>query len=72
MRVLGFEDIILVIILKYTGESAIVSSRRYPRLFLQIGLKFTSDTENFLVKMYTLSSLVLFRPHGRGAKVGNK
>ena len=40
---LGLEEIILVSTVKYTAESAIVSSRRFPRVFIHIGLKFPSD-----------------------------
>ena len=33
------------------GESAILYSRRCPSIFLQIGLKFISDREDFHVEM---------------------
>ena len=71
---LGFrlEDILLVIILKHTGELDIASSRRFPRVFLLIGLKFSSDREDFLVKMCIFLSMVLFGTCGREEKVGNK
>ena len=69
---LGLGDILLVITVNHTGESYKVSSGGFPRLFLHLGLKFTSDREYFLVKMYILLSLVLFGPCRRGVKVGNK
>ena len=53
---------LLVIIVKRARESAIVSSRRVPRVFLPLGLKFSSDRENFHVEMYIFSSLV-FKVH---------
>ena len=40
---LGWWEILLVIIVNHTGYSAIVFSRKYPRLFLQLRLKFPSD-----------------------------
>ena len=63
------EDIILVSIVNHTRESSIVSSKIYPRVFIQIGLKFTSDRGDFLVGMDILLSLVLFGPCGRREKV---
>ena len=63
-------DILLVIIIKHTEESAIVFSRIFPILFLRLGLKFISDREYFLVEMCILLSLVIFGLCGRGAKVG--
>ena len=57
-----------MIIVKHTGESAIVSSRRRPIVFLHLGLKFTSDREDLLVEKFILSSLVLFGPCGKGEK----
>ena len=69
---LGLEEKLLVRILKHTGESSIVSMRRCPWVCFKLGLKFTSDKENFLIKMCILLSLVLFGPFGRGSKVGNK
>ena len=72
MQGIGLEEIFLVSIVKNTGESDMVSSRICPRLFLHIGLKFTSDREYFLVEMCILWSLVIFRPCGRVAKLGNK
>ena len=56
---LGLEEIILVSLVKYTGDSTTVSSRRCPRVFIQLGLKFTSDKEDFLVEIYIFLSLVL-------------
>ena len=64
MRGIGLEEIILVRILKHTGESYIVSSRRCTRLFLQIGMEFPSGRGDFLVEM------CIFRPCQRGSKVG--
>ena len=64
------EEIISVIIVSHTRESAIVSSRRCPIVFLQLGLKFPSDREYFLVEIYIFISLVLFRPCVRVTKVG--
>ena len=66
------EDRLLVRIVKNTGKSAIVSSRRCTRVFLHIGLKFTSNKEDFLVDMCILLNLILFRPCGRGSKLVNK
>ena len=40
---LGSEEILLEIIVKHTGESSIVSKRKCPIVFLQIGLKLLSD-----------------------------
>ena len=59
-------------IIKQTGDSAIVFSRRFTVVFLQIGMKFTSDRGDFLVEMYILLSLVFWGACGRGAKMGNK
>ena len=66
MLELGLEEIILVRIVKHSGESSIVSSKRFPRVFLQLGLKFLSDKEYFHVEIYILLSLVLFGPCVRG------
>ena len=66
------EKILLLIIVNHTGESYMVSSRIFPRLFLQVGLKFPSNREKFLVKIYILLSLVFYGPCRKGAKVGNK
>ena len=49
-----------------------VSSRTLPRVFILLGLKFTSDREDFIVEMCILLSLVIFGPCGRGKKVGKK
>ena len=59
-------------VVKHTGESAIVSSRICPRLFLLLRLKFIFDREDFLDEIFILLGVVIFRPCGRGAKVGNK
>ena len=40
---LGLEDILLVSIVKHTGDSVIVSSMIFPRVFIHIGMEFTSD-----------------------------
>ena len=69
---LGLEEIILVIIVNHIRESAIVSSRISPIVFLQIRLKFTSDRDGFLVEVYILLTLVLFKPCERGDNLGNK
>ena len=66
------EHIVLLRIVNHTGESAIVYSRTCPRLYVHIGMKVTSDREDFHVEMYILIILVLFRPYGRGEKLGNK
>ena len=66
------ENILLVIILKHTGDSYIVSNRRRPGLFLRFELKFPSYREYFLVRIFILLSLVILGPCGRGAKLGNK
>ena len=42
-----------------------------PRVFLHLGLDFTSDGEDFLVEMCILLSLEIFGPCRIGAKVGN-
>ena len=42
------------------------------RVFLQLGLTFSSDREDFLVKIFNFLSLVLFGPFAIGAKVENK
>ena len=65
---IGLEDILLVGILNNNGESAIISSRRYKRLFLHLGLIFTSDREDFISKMYIFLSPVRFGPCGIGAE----
>ena len=49
-----------------------MSSRIFTRVFIHIGMKFLSDREDFLVKIYILLSLVLFGPQGKGEKVGTK
>ena len=69
---IALEDILLVSILKHIGESDILYSRICTRVFIHLGLKFTSDREDFLVEMCILLSLVVFGPCGRGEKVGNK
>ena len=38
MLCLGFKEIILVIIVKHIGGSAILTNRRFTRLFLQLGM----------------------------------
>ena len=43
-----------------TGYSSTESSRKIPRVFLQIILKFNSDREDFLDEICILLSLVLF------------
>ena len=47
-------------VVKHTGESAIVSSRICPRVFIQLGMKFTSDRDDLLVEMRIFLILVLF------------
>ena len=66
------KEIILTRIAKHTVDSDIVFSRRCPRVFIHPGLKFTYDREYFLVEVYILLILVLFRPCGRGEKVENR
>ena len=66
------EETLLLIIVNHTVELAIVSSIRCTRVFLHLGMKFTSDREDFLVEMYILLRRVLFEPCGRIAKVGIK
>ena len=61
------EEILLVITINHTWESAIVYSRRCPRVFIQIGLKFPSDGEDFHVNFFCR---VLLEARGRGAKGG--
>ena len=72
MRGFLLEEIILLITINHTGESDIVYSRRCSSLFIQIGLEFPSDRENFLVEIYIFLSLVIFRSRGIGSKLGNK
>ena len=72
MRVLGFEDIILVIILKYTGESDTFSIGVCTRIFIHIGLKFSSYMEDLLFEMCNLLSLVIFAPCRRVSRLGIK
>ena len=60
------EHIVLLSIVKHTGESAIVCSRTCPILYVYIGMKVTSDREDFHVEMYIMIILVLFKPYGRG------
>ena len=69
---LVLKEILLVSIVNYTGELDIFSSRRRPRIFFQIGQKFTSDRYDFLVEMCILLRLILLGPCGRGEKVGTK
>ena len=66
------EVIILVVTVNYTGESAMESSRRCPRVFLQLLLKFTSDREDFLVEIFIMLILVVFGTRGRGEMARRK
>ena len=66
----GLEGTILLSILNHTGESAIVYSRRCPRVFIQLGLKFTYDKKDFLVEMFIFLNLVQNWPCERGSKLG--
>ena len=66
------EEILLVSIVNHTGNSVIVYSRICPRVFIHIGMEFPSDREDLLVEMCILLSLVIFKPCGRGEKLGNK
>ena len=52
MLVPVLEEILLVRIVKHTGDSHTVLNRRCPIVFLYIGLKLTYDRENFHVEMY--------------------
>ena len=45
------EDILFVIIVNHTVESDILSTRIHQILFLQLGLKFTSDREDVFFEM---------------------
>ena len=69
---LGLEYITLVSIVNHNGESSIVRISIFPRVFLQLGLKFNSDREDFLVEMYIYLSLDILRPRGRGEKARSK
>ena len=69
---IGLEEILLVTIVNNTLESDIVSRKRFPRVFLRLGLKFPSYREDFLVEKFILLSLVIFDPYRRVEKVGNK
>ena len=51
-------------IIKQTGDSAIVFSRRFTVVFLQIGMKFISDREDLFVVIFIFLSLVHFGPFG--------
>ena len=53
-------------------NSTIGSSRKRPRVFIQIGLKFPFDRGVFLIIMFILLSLAIFGPHGRGPIVEKK
>ena len=64
------EEIILVIIVKHTEDSSIFSSRICTRVFLQLGMKFLYEREDFCVEMYIFISLVVFGTYGRSSKVG--
>ena len=68
----GLEEILLLIIFKHVGESAIVYSSICPRVFLHLGMKFPYDRKDLLVEIFIFLRLVLFRPCGRGLKVANK
>ena len=57
---------------KHTGESTINSSRRDTRVFLQIGLKFTSDNGDLLLGVCILLTLMDLGTFGREATVGDK
>ena len=61
MWVIGLEDKSLVSIVKHTKNSAILSSRRCPIVFLYIGMKFTSDREDFIVETLSSYSNILYR-----------
>ena len=62
------EEKTLVIIVKHTVESSIVSSKIFPRVFLHLGLKFPSDREGFLVEKFILLSFVRFGQFRRREK----
>ena len=53
-----------------TGESSIGYSRIFTRVFLQLGLKFTSDTGELILVYFIKNGD--FRPCNRGATMGNK
>ena len=50
------EEILLLRIIKHTGESDILSSVICTRLFIQIILQFPSDRGDFLVEMCILKA----------------
>ena len=68
----GLEEILLASIVNHTRDSAIMLSRIYQRVFINVGLKFTSDRENILVEKCIFKCLVIYSPCGRVAKVGKK
>ena len=68
---IGLEVIILVGGVKHTGESIIDSSRKFPRVFPHIGLKFPSDRGELLIEM-CFFVLVILGGFWRGSIVGNK
>ena len=59
-------------IVNRTGESAIVSSRICPRVFIQILLKFPSDREDFFVEMFFLVKLGTFQAIRKRRKSGKQ
>ena len=48
----GLEEIISASIVNHTGELAIVSSMIFTIFFIQLGMKFPSDGEDFHIEMY--------------------
>ena len=62
---------ILNIIVKHTGESAIVSIIIFPIVFTQLGLKFPYEREDFQVEIDIFKSLVLLG-HAEEEKSGNQ
>ena len=64
------EEIILSIIVNYSRDSSIVTIRIFPRIFLHLELKFTSDMREFILEVCILLILVRFGTYKRGKIVG--
>ena len=67
-----WEVIRLTIAVNHTGKSTIDFIRICPRVFIYLGLRFTSDKEDLFFEIRILLSLVIFGPRGRISTVGKK
>ena len=54
----------------HTLWSTMYSSRICPRISIQIGMGFTCDEVDFLIKLFVLLSLAILRAFGKGVRVG--